>query len=193
VIREGKGCGCCDPHTVTTQKNLKYERYITQKKELVCPKVISLAYSVKGIQYSVPQPCGSEDPCGCGCGKQDAINYSYFPGSFFFDSYYCTYPDPGEILNIKQYYTKEGEKYYFYPSFATLWTISYNTSLTTRNYNGDLSCEIPPNRSPTITEKTLNMQLNGKNKSLKLYQVQDPAEGCPYLPTYNIPQDMIIS
>ena len=186
MIREGKGCGCCEPTTLTIQKKLKYERYITQKKELVCPKGISLTYDANGILYTSPP----EAPCACNI--QTPISYSYFPGGFFFDSYFCTYPNPGEILNIKQYYIKEGEKYYFYPSFAIFWTISYNTSVTTRNYNGDFSCEISPGSSPTVTEKTFNMQLNGKNKSLKLYQFQTPAELCPYLPTYNI-TDMIIS
>ena len=157
------GCGpCSTPIAIHDYKKKKYERYVEQDKELVCKKERSLIYDLKFTgKYS-----GGGDPPVCVTSEN---SYDYSLAGFFFNMYqdFCGV-NPPEVP-VYQYYIKEGNDYYFYPSFLMRYA-TYNT--------GWSSYEEACVNVALIGQDNMSIKIDKTTVSIPMYQRFDSTAGC---------------
>lgn len=137
---------------------------IKAKKELVCRKNITV--NSKYISSG-----------GCPTAPQD-YSYDFIIGEFFaVAAGFCL-----ESVSLKQYYIREGNEYYFYPSFVYgyngYWNYIRATDKETATPPPD--CGVNPCKS-TVSQMNLNININQTDYNIKTYFYQGYVplgEGC---------------
>lgn len=156
-------CGpCSTPIAIENYKEKKYERYVDKDKELVCRKERSLIYNIKAtFNYSA-----GGDPPVCTTSQN---SYDYSLGGFFFNMYqdFCGVNPPQ--VPVYQYYIKEGNDYYFYPSFLMRY-VTYNTSWS--------SYEETCVNTELIGQDNMSIKIDKTTVSIPMYQRFDSTGGC---------------
>ena len=155
-------CGSCSPLAIHDYKKNKYERYVKQDKELVCKKQRSLIYNLK-LTYKY---ASGSSPSVC---LTDVSFYDLFLAGFFFNMYQdiCGV-NPPEVP-VYQYYIKEGNDYYFYPSFLMLYG-TYNTTFS--------SYEQTCVNTELVGQDNMSIKIDKTTVSIPMYKRFDSTGGC---------------